>query len=46
MPQRIATTVACSVFLVVASGAPGPGQAQQADIFDRVKHGYATSEAA
>jgi pimeloyl-ACP methyl ester carboxylesterase len=44
IPRRIATTVACAGFLAVISGAPGFGEAQPADVFDRVKHGYATSE--
>ncbi len=44
MPRRIATAVACTVFLAVVSGAPGRAQGPQADVFDRVKHGYATSE--
>ena len=41
IPQ-IATSVAGAVFLIAASGAAG--QAPPGEIFERVKHGYATSE--
>ena len=41
MPRRIATTVACTVFLLAV---PGLVSAQPADVFDRVKHGYAPSD--
>src|SRR5688572_33457272 len=41
MPQGIATAAACALFLVAGGAA---GEAQKADVFDRVKHAYATSE--
>jgi epoxide hydrolase 4 len=41
--RKIATTVACAGFLAALSEASGLAQAQ-GDLFDRVKHGYATSE--
>ena len=41
IPRRIATTIAGAVFLVAA---PALMSSQGADVFDRVKHGYATSE--
>jgi pimeloyl-ACP methyl ester carboxylesterase len=44
MTRRIATTIACAGFLAAVCGAPRPGLARQADVFDRVKHAYATSE--
>jgi pimeloyl-ACP methyl ester carboxylesterase len=47
MPRRIATAVARTVFLTVAlifAGAQAPFEARQADVFDRVKHGYAPSD--
>ena len=43
-PRGTATKVAVSVFLLVVSWAAAPIRAQQADVFDRVKHGYATSD--
>ena len=39
MPRRIATTIAAAVFLL-----PTLAGAQAEDIFDRVKHGHATSD--
>jgi epoxide hydrolase 4 len=41
MSRRIATKVACTVFLLAA---PALVRAQPADVFDRVKHAYATSD--
>lgn len=41
MPRRIATSVAGALFLMLV---PALVQAQPADVFDRVKHGYAPSE--
>ena len=43
MPRRIATAVACAMFLL-AGGAVARAQTPPADVFDRVKHAYATSE--
>ena len=40
MPRRIATKVACTVFLLAVTSLASA----QGDVFDRVKHGYATSE--
>jgi pimeloyl-ACP methyl ester carboxylesterase len=41
MGNMLATALSC---LLLSSTVPGAAQAQQADIFDRVKHGYAVSD--
>ena len=44
MPRRIATAVACAMFLLAGGRAAALAQTPPADVFDRVKHGYAASE--